>query len=219
MYKTLLFDLDGTLTDSSEGITKSIAYALKEMGVKCEDLNELKKYIGPPLSVSFADFFKGEDIGKAVGLYRVRYNEIGWKENKVYDGVIDMLASLKANGIRLIMATSKPEVFATKIADYFEFAEYFEILGGATTDGTRNDKHEVIEYVLAKANLQYPEEVLMVGDRHHDVEGAAVFGIKTLGVTYGFGTAEELLGAGAVDVVLSPEEVVKYVLSHNLDEI
>lgn len=212
MYKALLFDLDGTLTDSSEGITKSIAYALKEMNVACEDLNELKKYIGPPLSVSFRDYFEGEDITKAVKLYRLRYNEIGWKENRVYDGVIEMLASLKASGIRLIMATSKPEVFAIKIAEYFKFAEYFELLGGATTDGTRNDKHEVINYVLENTGLSNPEEILMIGDRYHDVEGAAKFGIKTLGVTYGFGTDKELLAAGAIDVVDSPEEVVNYVM-------
>lgn len=219
MYEILLVDLDGTLTDSSEGITKSIAYALEKMGVECKDRNELKKYIGPPLTVSFRDYFDGEDINKAVRLYRERYSETGWKENRVYEGVPEMLAALKASGRKIFMATSKPEHFAKQIAEYFDFAKYFDVICGATTDLVRYNKQQVVEYALEVAGVELgrdgkvsdPSQVLMIGDRHHDVEGAGVFGIKTLGVTYGFGTSEELLGCGAVAAVDTPEEVVKWI--------
>lgn len=216
MYKVLLFDLDGTLTDSSEGITKSLAYALHEMGVDYGEREQLKRFIGPPLSVSFSEFFSGEDIQKAVNLYRKRYSEIGWKENRVYDGVKEMLARLKENGLRIFMATSKPEIYAVRIADYFDLTRYFEFIGGATTDGTRNDKSDVIKYVLDRFGTDRAEDALMIGDRWHDVEGAAAFGIKTLGVAYGFGSREELLSAGAVYVAKTPSDVADYVLRHML---
>lgn len=221
MYDILFFDLDGTLTDSSDGITKSIQYALREMGLECENRESLKKYIGPPLSVSFRDYFDApEDIDRAVRLYRQRYNEVGWKENRPYDGIAEALSELKKQGKKIYMATSKPEHFAKRIAEYFQLAEYFEEICGATTDGVRNTKQEVVAYALELAKIPMgsggkiadAEQVLMIGDRHHDVEGAGAFGIRTLGVTYGFGSREELLGCGAVAAVDTPEEIVRYVL-------
>lgn len=221
MYDTILFDLDGTLTDSSEGITKSIEYALNKMGVSCDDRNELKKYIGPPLTVSFSDYFEGEDIDKAVKLYRERYSEIGWKENRVYDGVPEMLECLKKAGKRIYMATSKPEHFAKRIAEYFDFAKYFDVVCGASMDLLRYNKQQVVEYALSLAGVALDAEgkvpkdagVLMVGDRHHDVEGAGALGIKTLGVTYGFGTGEELISSGAICIVDSPDKVAELIIS------
>lgn len=221
MYDILFFDLDGTLTDSSEGITKSIQIALGKMGVECKDRNELRKYIGPPLTVSMSDYFEGEDVDRAIRLYRERYSEIGWKENRVYDGVHEMLAKLKESGKKIFMATSKPEHFANRIAEYFDFAKYFDCICGATTDKLRNTKEEVVAYALNLAGAALNEDgkiadqtqVLMIGDRHHDVEGAGALGVRTLGVTYGFGTREELFGCGAIDVVDTPEEVVEYVLN------
>lgn len=220
MYDTILFDLDGTLTDSSEGITKSIEYALNKMGISCNDRNELLKYIGPPLTVSFRDYFEGEDIDKAVKLYRERYSEIGWKENRVYDGVPEMLAKLKQSGKRIYMATSKPEHFAKMIAEYFDFAKYFDVICGASMDLLRYNKQQVVEYALSLAGIALGEDgrvsessgVLMVGDRHHDVEGAGALGIGTLGVTYGFGTRDELTYCGAICVADSPQEVAELIL-------
>ncbi|MGN0164781.1 MAG: HAD hydrolase-like protein [Lachnospiraceae bacterium] len=221
MYDILFFDLDGTLTDSSEGITKSIAYALEKMGVECDDLSTLLKYIGPPLSVSFRDYFQGDDIEKAVKLYRERYNETGWMENRVYDRVPEMLARLKAENKKIYMATSKPEHFAKRIAEYFGFAKYFDGICGATTDLKRNTKQEVLAYALEMGGVPLgghslvldDTQVLMIGDRYYDVEGAGAFGIKTLGVTYGFGTKEELDSYGAIAAVDTPDAVADYILA------
>lgn len=212
MYSTIFFDLDGTLTDSEEGITKSVQYGLKKMGVTdCDDLSALRHFIGPPLSESFKEFFEGEDIKRAIAFYRERYSTIGWKENRLYDGIKDMLNEIKESGRKIYMATSKPEIFAKDIAELFEISEYFDGICGATTDGVRNTKEDVVKYAIEVCGETNPDNILMVGDRHHDVDGAGEFGIKTLGVTYGFGTREELLGCGAIAVVDTPDEVVKFI--------
>lgn len=212
MYSTIFFDLDGTLTDSEEGITKSVQYGLKKMGVTdCDDLSALRHFIGPPLSESFKEFFEGEDIKRAIAFYRERYSTIGWKENRLYDGIKDMLKKIKESGRKIYMATSKPEIFAKDIAELFEISEYFDGICGATTDGVRNTKEDVVKYAIEVCGETNPDNILMVGDRHHDVDGAGEFGIKTLGVTYGFGTREELLGCGAIAVVDTPDEVVKFI--------
>jgi phosphoglycolate phosphatase len=212
MYSTIFFDLDGTLTDSEEGITKSVQYGLKKMGVTdCDDLSALRHFIGPPLSESFKEFFEGEDIKRAIAFYRERYSTIGWKENRLYDGIKDMLKKIKESSRKIYMATSKPEIFAKDIAELFEISEYFDGICGATTDGVRNTKEDVVKYAIEVCGETNPDNILMVGDRHHDVDGAGEFGIKTLGVTYGFGTREELLGCGAIAVVDTPDEVVKFI--------
>ncbi|MDO4318437.1 MAG: HAD hydrolase-like protein [Lachnospiraceae bacterium] len=211
--KYVFLDLDGTISDSSEGITNCIAEALETMGVRVEDKNTLKKYIGPPLSVSFRDYFEGEDIERAIGLYRARYRESGWKENRMYPGIPEALAALRKGGKQIVMATSKPEEFARRIAEYFGIASYFTAICGASLDQRINTKAEVIAYAMKTLGLSDPKEIVMVGDRYHDVEGAAEFGIAALGVTYGFGTAEELLQAGAFAVADSPEEMSRSLLA------
>lgn len=220
MYDYILFDLDGTLTDSREGIVKSILYALDKMGVKHnETAKTLERFIGPPLTDSFSNFFESsEKINEAVLKYRERYSVVGWSENEPYAGIDKMLEAIYKTGRKLFVATSKPEIFAEKITDLFGLSKYFVKVCGATTDGTRNTKNDVIKYTLELIDSQAGERVsrdriLMVGDRHHDVEGTMPEGIKTLGVTYGFGTREELVAAGAIDVVDSPEEVANYIAS------
>lgn len=211
--KYVFLDLDGTISDSSEGITNCIAEALEQMGVPVEDKASLKKYIGPPLSVSFRDYFEGERVEEAIGRYRALYRVSGWKENRMYPGIPEALARLQGQGKRLVMATSKPEEFARRIAEYFGIAPYFTAICGASMDQTVNTKAEVIAYAMKTLGLTGPEDIVMVGDRHHDVEGAAEFGIATLGVTYGFGTAEELLTAGAFAVADTPEEMSRMLLA------
>ncbi len=211
--KYLFFDLDGTISDSSEGITKGIGGALEQMGVHMTR-EELLRYIGPPLTVSFGEHFaEPEKVQEGIRIYREYYNEIGWKENTMYSGIPEALAKLKTAGKVLIMATSKPEYFAKRIADYFGITEHFDLICGATMDGRINTKAEVIAYALESYGNPEPSDCLMIGDRFYDVEGAAPFGIRTLGVTYGFGNREELVKAGAIAVVDTVEEMCEYALS------
>lgn len=216
MYSTIFFDLDGTLTDSREGITKSIMYALDKMPVNhSETYKTLERFIGPPLSESLKSFFDNqEDITRAIKLYRERYSTIGWSENKPYEDIHKMLEMIKSSGKKMYVATSKPEEYALKITDLFDLTKYFEKVCGATTDGTRNTKNDVIKYVLSLTGDTKTDDILMVGDRHHDVDGAAIEGIKTLGVSYGFGTEEELKKAGAIDVCPTPIATARYIINH-----
>ena len=215
-YKNLLFDLDGTLTDSREGITNSIQYALDKLGGPKEEKETLLKYIGPPLSETFKDYFDDlETQKKAVLTYRERYEDYGWKENRVYEGVHEMLKALKDAGYKIFMGTSKPKKYAGYIADYFEFSQYFDEIFGASLDGKINTKEQVLAYALdhiysGSYDEQENKDVLMIGDRFYDVCGAAEFGIPTLGVSYGFGSEEELRANGALDVVDSPKAVVDW---------
>ena len=209
MIKYLFFDLDGTLTDSSEGIYNCIEYALNRYGVTVEDRSILRKYIGPPLTAAFSDYFTGERIQDAVLAYRERYKEIGWKENRVYDGIPEALARLKDAGYILVMATSKPETYAKWIAEFFDFAKYFDFICGASFDGTVATKAEVFRHAMEESGARQ-EEIFMIGDRYYDVKGAMEFGVKTLGVTYGFGTKEELTEAGAAAIAETPAEIAEY---------
>lgn len=206
MAKYLFFDLDGTLTDSSEGICNSYAYALDKLGVKNVDRASLTKYIGPPLSVGFADFFEGERINEAVKAYRERYEVIGWKENRVYDGIPEALERLKNAGYTLVVATSKPERFAKYITEHFGLQQYFTYVCGASTDGRISTKAEVFQHALDTSGARC-EDIVMIGDRFYDVEGAKAFGVDTIGVTFGFGTREELVKAGAVSIADTPAEI------------
>ncbi len=212
MIQYLFFDLDGTLTDSSEGIYNCIEFALNRYGVTVEDRSSLRKYIGPPLTAAFSDYFTGERINDAVLAYRERYREKGWKENRVYDGIPEALKRLKDAGYVLVMATSKPETYATWIAEYFDFAKYFDYICGASFDGTVSTKAEVFRHAMDISGAK-EEAIFMIGDRYYDVKGAFEFGVKTLGVTYGFGTEKELTEAGAAAVVDTPAEVADYFIS------
>ena len=203
-FDTLLFDLDGTLTDSTEGIVRCLEYALERMGFDIpEDTN---KFLGPPLYRSFAEFcgMNEEQVNEAVRIFRERYSTVGLFENRVYEGVPEMLKRLRDGGKRIMVATSKPEVYAVRIFDRFGLSQFFEIVGGANINGTRNDKDEVIEYVLEKAGISDRSSVLMIGDRRQDVIGAHKTGLKCMGILWGFGSIEELTEAGADFIAETP---------------
>lgn len=213
MYDNILFDLDGTLTDPSEGITNSVAYALEKFGITVEDKKTLYKFIGPPLVVAFSEYygFSKEDSEKATAYYRETFSVKGLYENKVYDGVVNLLETLKKSGKKLILATSKPEKFAKEIMRYFDLTKYFDHICGATFDSTRNSKDKVITYALCEAGITDKSKTVMIGDRHHDIEGANVNGLDSIGVLYGFGDREELTKAGATYIVENIEDILNYV--------
>ncbi len=197
--KYLLFDLDGTLTDSQPGITRSAAYALEKFGIHVEDPSTLKFFVGPPLHDSFMEHygFSAEEATRAVETYREYYRDKGIFENKVYPHIPEMLADLKQNGKTIIMATSKPTVFAKRIAEHFGFAQYFSYISGAELSGVRNNKDEVIEYALEQCGITDRSQCVMIGDRKHDIIGAKKTGLASIGVLYGYGDREELESAGA----------------------
>ncbi len=208
-FDTILFDLDGTLTDNGEGITNSIAYALRKFGITPPPREELNKLIGPPLRESFVQHFVSEDRGDlAVEYYREYFRPHGIFENHVYDGVRQLLDRLKAEGVTLAIATSKPEIFAKQVAEHFDLARYFTVIAGSLMDGGRTDKAEVIGYCLDL--LGRPERALMVGDRRHDIIGARRAGLPAVGVAYGYGSREELEEAEALAVIGQPLELLEY---------
>ena len=212
MKRNVLFDLDGTLTDSSVGIANSVIYMLNYFGIEVEDRESLRAWMGPPLADSMQLYY-GFDREKAllgVEKYREYFNVKGMYENKVYDGITGMLANLKASGYGIYMATSKPETAARTIAEYFDFARYFDYIGGASDDDSRVKKGDVIRYVLDLAGIRAGDGVIMVGDREHDVCGAKQNGLKTIGVLYGFGSRQELEAAGAEWIAESVGELERF---------
>lgn len=214
-YRYILFDLDGTVTNPEEGITKSFAYALEYMGIHVEELSELRKVIGPPLMQSFDEFyhFTHEEALVATEKYRERYQVTGWAENEVYPGIEEALRQLSEAGAKLILATSKPERFAVRIMEHFDLAKYFTMLCGADDYAKdRSTKEQVVRYAIDQNGITDIGEVIMVGDRKYDVIGASAVGIETIGVLYGFGDEQELSAAGAVHLVKTPEELVQYLL-------
>ena len=219
----ILFDLDGTLTDPKEGITKSVQHALAHFGIAVDDLDSLIPFIGPPLTDSFEMFygFTHEQALEGVRVYREYFTQRGWRENREYAGVREMLRALKTAGFSLSVATSKPEVFALRILDYFHLTDYFDVVGGADLDGTRIRKADVIRYTLGRAGVsqsgQALEQVAMVGDREHDILGAKAVGIESVGVLYGYGSREELEAAGADALAEQPVDLVR-LLQYNLKE-
>ena len=208
-YQTILFDLDGTLTDPGTGITNSVAYALKKYGITVEDRTELYKFIGPPLHESFEKFygFSREEALRAVDYYREYYRDKGIYENIVYDGVEAMLEKLYEGGKKIILATSKPEIFAREILRYFNLEKYFCYAAGANLDGTRTDKAEVIEYALREGCVEDKSTAVMIGDREHDIIGANKNGLDSIGVLFGYGSREELENADATYIVETVEEI------------
>ncbi len=209
-FDTILFDLDGTLTDNGEGITNSVAYALRKFGITPPPREELNKFVGPPLRDRFVELYVGEAQGDlAVEYYREYFRPHGIFENVVYDGVPQMLAALKEAGCTLAIATSKPEIFAKKIAEHFDLAQYFTVIAGSNLEGTRIKKADVIRYCLEL--LGKPDRVLMVGDREHDILGAKAVGLPAVGVTYGYGSREELEKAQAIAVIGTPRELLDHI--------
>ena len=213
-YTHILFDLDGTLTDPGLGITNAVMYALERYGIRVSDRRELYCFIGPPLVDSFMRFygFSADDARAAVDVYREYFADKGIFENEVYPGIPALLKRLRAAGLKLVMATSKPEPFAVRIAEHFGIAEYFDCIAGAAMDETRTQKWEVIEYALDRCGVADRDRVLMVGDREHDVLGAARCGLSCLGVLYGYGSREELEHAGACAVAETVEAVGDWIL-------
>lgn len=213
-YDTILFDLDGTLTDSSPGIINSIKYALNELGKEIPDEAVFQKFLGPPLIYSFKNFcgFDEELANRAVKLYRQRYDKYCDIENALYDGICDTLERLRSAGKRLIVATSKPDIYAKRIVSHFGLDRYFDAVCGATLDESRNTKTMVIKYAIESCNVTDLEHTLMVGDRKHDIEGAANVGIDSMGVLYGYGDLSELKTAGANYIAASVSEIADIIL-------
>ncbi len=239
MYEYILFDLDGTLTDSKPGITRCVQYALHRMGIEEPDLDKLEPFIGPPLLDSFHEFygFDEQQGKKAIGYYRERFSTVGIFENEVYPGVENLLANLKSSGKKLAVASSKPQVYVERILEHFHLQTYFDVVVGSGLDGTRTKKEEVVEEALRcllpktlfwkmmdgkdrradgqtveEYDGEYHDTVVMVGDRRFDVEGAQEYQIASVGVAYGYALPGELAEAGAGVVAETVEELENILL-------
>lgn len=215
-YTTILFDLDGTLTDPALGITNSVMHALEFYNIHVSERSELFKFIGPPLIDSFMKYYNFDDnkAREAVIKYREYFSVKGLFENEVYSGVTDMLKALKAAGKKIVLATSKPDEFSIKILKHFGLYEYFDFCACSTMDETRTKKTEVIEYGLANIDEKDTARILMVGDREHDIFGAGNCGLDSVGVLYGYGNREEFENAGATYIVESVEELKRFLLAN-----
>ena len=214
MKKYILFDLDGTLTDPKEGITTCVQYALASFGIEEPDLDKLEPFIGPPLKDSFMKFydFPEEQASEAIDRYREYYTSGGMFENAVYEGIPQLLQSLKDAGKILYVATSKPEEFSKQILEHFGLAGYFDYVAGASMDERRVKKGDVIRYLMDTMGVFDTEQMVLVGDREHDVLGAKENGIDCVGVLFGYGSREELEQAGAYGIVESVEELKMWLL-------
>ena len=213
MYKYILFDLDGTLTDPGLGITNSVMYALKKFNIDVEERASLYKFIGPPLMDSFKMFygFSEEDSELGVKYYREYFKERGLYENEVYDGFEELLKALKDQNKSLIIATSKPEEFAVEIVKHFHLDQYFDFVAGATMDSSRSKKADVIEYAIKNCNITDLSSAIMIGDREHDILGAKQVGLDSIGVLFGYGNYAELEAAGATHIVEKPADILQIV--------
>ena len=212
MYDTVLFDLDGTLTDPGIGITKSVAHALRRWGIQVPERSELYKFIGPPLADSFEKYygFSRKDAEKSVEYYREYFRDTGIYENELYPGAEDLLRKLKESGRKIVLATSKPEEFARRILEYFHIDGYFDFVAGASMDSSRNKKGAVIAYALKDGGVTGLKKTVMVGDREHDIIGARENGIDSIGVLFGYGDLDELKSAGATYIAEKMDDILKY---------
>jgi phosphoglycolate phosphatase len=213
-YKFILFDLDGTLSDPKIGITKSVQFALNRMGIPIDNLDELDPFIGPPLQQSFSDYYSLNEAQAlmAIAHYRERFSEVGMYENTLYEDIPALLQELKETGHTLVVATSKPTVFADEILKYFNIHHHFDLIVGSNLDGTRTAKTEIIQYILEHYEQYPPEEFIMIGDRKHDIIGAHNTGINSIGVTYGYGSQEEINQINPTYQVKTVLELKKFLL-------
>ena len=214
-FDTILFDLDGTLTDPAIGITNSVIYSLKKFGITVTDRKELYSFIGPPLIDSFMSFygFSKEKAQLAIEYYREYFKEKGIFENTPYNGVASLLYDLKANNKKLILATSKPLIFAKRILKHFDLYKYFDLVVGATLDGSLGEKSEIIAEALRQLKKVNLTHCAMIGDRKFDIEGAINNGITPIGVLYGYGSKEELNNAGAQFLAENIEQLRKILIN------
>lgn len=212
-WNTVLFDLDGTLTESGPGIMKAAQYALRAYGIE-KPWQSLSFFVGPPLNETFASFVPAEDIPAIVEKFREYYRTDGWLDNAPYPGVPEMLQGLRDAGCKLYVATSKPEAMAVRVLEHFGLSGYFEAVCGAPEgDPEAGKKVNAVKAALRSARCTEPGRTVMVGDRRHDVQGAGLAGLETVGVLYGYGSREELETAGAAAIAATPEEVKKLILS------
>lgn len=213
-YETILFDLDGTLTDSKPGITRGVQHALAGMGITVEDADELTHFVGPPLAESFGRYygFDAEQARQAIAIYRERFATIGIFENGVFPGIPMMLASLREAGVTLAIASSKPTVYIERILEHFDLADSFAAVVGSNLDGTRIDKEDVIAHALTRLPGCDRGLVVMVGDREHDVFGARAHDIETIAVSYGYSLPGELAAAAPLAIVDTVEDLAGMLL-------
>lgn len=204
--KHIIFDLDGTLTDSGEGILNSVEMTLRHFDLPVPDRQALRVFIGPPLRDMFIEYGIPENrVEEAIDIYRSRYNTIGKFENTPYPGIPQLLKKLRDRGYHLYVATSKPEHTAVEIMEKFQLAEYFDEICGGTPDGSRDEKSKVIAYLLSK--FDHTGKICMIGDTDFDVIGAAAHGIQTIGVSWGYGTVDSMIAAGAIAIVHTSNEL------------
>ena len=214
-YKNIFFDLDGTLTDPAEGLFNSVYYALEKMNHERPPLEKMSAFIGPPLIEGFSSVcgMSGAQAERARDLFREYYPERGIFECRMYDGVPEMLKALVENGFTLVLATSKPEIFARRLLDYYGLACFFTYAAGSLLDESRSQKAEVIAYAMDTLGITDPDACLMVGDRRYDVQGARACGMRAVGVLWGHGSERELCEAGAAMLAKNPQELLTLLLA------
>ncbi len=211
-YKYVLFDLDGTILNTFEGVTRSFAYALEHYGIYVKDLKELTPVLGPPLYDAFVSMygFSHDSAIEAVAKYRERYSVKFVEESKLYPGIKDTIRKLSEDGFNLVIATSKPEHFARNLLDHYALTQYFSFFACASLDKSRDSKEKVLKYLIDELNLN-PKEAVMVGDRKFDLTGAAHFGIDAIGVLYGFAPDGELEKSPNVYLAKDADELYNYI--------
>jgi phosphoglycolate phosphatase len=208
--KAIYFDLDGTLTDPKPGITRSIQFALRALDYPVPSEDELTWCIGPPLHASLKKLLGTDELAdKALLLYRERFGDVGLFENQVYSGIEQALSEFARSDRRMFVATSKPVIYAKRIIDHFRLTGYFEQIFGSELDGRNADKTDLLGYALTSARID-PSQAIMIGDRSHDMIGARNNGMTAIGVLYGYGSREELVGAGAHHVCATPGTLIAH---------